>query len=177
MRSAIPAAVASVLAVALRENPLRSPRRLRIVAKARDRTGSARAGVTVTDGRCVSRTNSITRRLDAGSTTTGSRNSSMSDASGSGAGMRSNTIHPLKDLTQSFARPLHAHLERRNSRTGHGGHLFVAQSFDVMEQERFALVRPDLGECSRNLLAQRSPLGRVRLCGFRDRVIDLVREH
>src|SRR6185503_9861112 len=113
---------------------------------ARDLFGVSRAGGATAAGSGASRTSSITRRFDAGSTATGARSSVTSIASGSRSGRRSDTIHPLKDLTQSLARPLHTHLERRDAGPGDGGHFVVAQSLDVMEQERLPLISPQLVE-------------------------------
>ena len=143
MSNAMPAAVASALAEALSVLPSRIRR---TAATARDLTwaGGVVGTLATGTGNGASRTSSITRRLDTGSTAIGSRSSSMNDASGSGPGRWSDTIHPLKDLTQSITRPLDAHLERRHPGTSDGGHFLVAQAFDVVEQERLALFCAEL---------------------------------
>src|SRR4051812_5712269 len=170
--SAIPAAVASVFADAVRGA---SPRIRRIVARARDLFGVGRTGGAAGAG--ASRIRSISRLFDAGLTSTGARSSVMSIANGSGPDRRSDTIHPLKDLTQSLARPLHTHLERRDAGPSHGSHLLVAQSLDVVEEERLPLIAPQLVERPRHLFTERRPFFRVRLGRFRQRGVHLVREH
>src|SRR5689334_20881059 len=172
MTRAIPAAVASVLADAVRGG---SPRMRRMAASARDLFGTTRTGGAAGTG--ASRIRSISRHFDAGSTATGARSSLMSIASGSGAGRRSDTIHPLKDLTQSLARPLHTHLERRDARARDGSYLLVAQPFDVVQQERFPLISPQLVERPRHLFTERRPFFRVRLRGFGKYGVRLIREH
>ena len=142
MSNAIPAAVANALADDPRALP---PRMRRTAATARDLTGAGEVATPDTGaGNGTPRTSSITRRFEAGSIAIGSRRSSMNDASGSGPGRWSDTIHPLKDLTQSIARPLDAHLERRHPGTRDGGHFFVAEPLDVVQQERLALFCAEL---------------------------------
>src|SRR5688500_8939642 len=101
----------------------------------------------------------------------------MNASSGSGVGMRSDTMYPLKNLTQSLARPLDTHLERRHARSRDGGHLFVAQSLDVVEQKRFALVVAELRQGSRHLFAQGCAVGGMSLGRVRQRLVNLVGEH
>src|SRR5512138_3400382 len=97
---------------------------------------------------CSTAPNTAARQ--AGDTTSSSRSNSTARASAGGIWSRPSSGIPilLQQNLQPIARALHAHLERRHSRTRCLGHLLVRQLLHVFQQKSLALPRLELRERS-----------------------------
>src|SRR3982750_1449861 len=59
----------------------------------------------------------------------------------------STMINPGHQISQGIGRGLHSHFESGNAGSRHLRNLFVRQLFDVLEEERFALIFRQHAEC------------------------------
>jgi hypothetical protein len=81
-------------------------------------------------------------------------------------------IDSVQQISQRIRGPFHSHFESRDAGSRHFGNFFVRQLFDVLEEERFPLVRRQHAECSFYMSAK------ITIGGFfgarRDRSFDLA---
>src|SRR5581483_7502524 len=105
----------------------------------------------------MARTASITRASKAALTRTGSRSSRPISRIFRSSSSR--TVHLTQQLTESIARTHHAHLQGRNPNPRQLRHFVVAKLFDILQDERFALIRPQLLQRAVDLFAPGALLG------------------
>src|SRR5690348_12765694 len=89
-----------------------------------------------------------------------STRASRSAKTSSGSRRCSDIVNLLEQLPEPRTGSFHSHLQGRNAVTSDLGHLFVAQLFHVLHQERLTLVDIELLECVLNVVQRVCAVGR-----------------